>query len=236
MIKTLSIIIPCYNEERTVGELLSRVLAVDIGSIQKDIIVIDDFSKDNSRNIVKKIAEQNSGNVRLLAQSRNMGKGAAVWRGMQEAKGNLVVIQDADLEYNPEDFRHMLLLFDMPQVDVVFGSRRLLLGNKVSGAAEYIGAQVINAFTNLLYGARISDQFTCYKMFRRELIPRLHMQSQRFEFDAELTGKLLRLGQHVQEVPIRYTPRSRAEGKKIRWRDGVAWLWQIIKYRFITWQ
>lgn len=234
MIKTLSIIVPCYNEERTIAELLSRALAADIGRVGRDIVVVDDFSRDKSREIVQKIVDQNPNTVRLLTQSENRGKGAAVWRGIQVARGELVVIQDADLEYHPQDFRQMLPLFDLEKVDVVFGSRRLLPDNPVSGVAEYIGAQTINFFTNLLYGARITDQFTCYKMFRRELIPQLKMHSERFEFDAELTAKLLRLGQKVQEVPIRYLPRSREEGKKIRRRDGVAWLWQIIKHRFTS--
>lgn len=231
-IRTLSVVIPCYNEERTIAELLTRVLSADIGDIEKEVILVDDFSQDRSRDIVEKMARENPGQIRLLVQLENRGKGAAVWRGLNEARGELVVIQDADLEYHPRDFRHMLPLFDLPQVDVVFGSRRLLPGNSVSGVAEYIGAQSINFFTNLLYGARISDQFTCYKMFRRKLVPQLKLRSERFEFDAELTAKLLRLGQKVQEVPIRYFPRSRAEGKKIRWSDGVHWLWQIIKHRF----
>lgn len=231
-VKMLSIIIPCYNEERTIREALERVLTADLRDVKKDVIVVDDGSRDKSVKIVKEVEQQNSDVLRLLVQPKNKGKGAAVWRGLNEARGELVVIQDADLEYHPEDFRQMLALFVLPQVDVVFGSRRMLTGNPVSGVAEFLGAQVINAFTNVLYGARITDQFTCYKMFRRELMSQLEMRSQRFEFDAELTAKLLRLGQRVQEVPIRYFPRSRQEGKKIRWRDGVAWLWQIIKHRF----
>jgi len=231
-VQRLSIIIPCYNEEATVSETLRRLLAVDIGKVEKDIVVVDDGSRDRSIEIVEEIRKQYPQTIRLFVQPKNKGKGAAVWRGLSETRGELVVIQDADLEYHPEDFRQMLTLFALPQVDVVFGSRRMLPGNPVSGIAEYIGAQVINAFTNLLYRAQITDQFTCYKMFRKELIPQLKMHSERFEFDAELTAKLLRLGQRVQEVPIRYFPRSRAEGKKIRWLDGLIWLWQIIKHRF----
>lgn len=234
MALTLSIIIPCYNEERTIGELLSRVLTSQIGDVEKEVIVVDDASRDRSVDIVREIEKRTMGQVQLLVQSYNQGKGAAVWRGMLAATGDLIVIQDADLEYHPQDFRQMLPLFDLPRVDVVFGSRRLLPGSAVSGAAEYFGAQAINLFTNLLYGARISDQFTCYKMFRRPLVSQLKMRTSRFEFDAELTAKLLRLGQRVQEVPIQYFPRSRVEGKKIRWRDGITWLWQIIKHRFTS--
>lgn len=232
-VHTLSVIIPCYNEERTIVELLRRVLAVNLGDINKDIIVVDDASRDRSRELVRGVMDNDSGDqVRLLEQGINQGKGAAVRRGFDAARGDVIVIQDADLEYHPEDFRHMLPLFALPRVDVVFGSRRMLPGNPISGPAEYIGAEVINAFANVLYGARVTDQFTCYKMFRRELIPLLSMRTSGFEFDAELTAKLFRLGQRVQEVPIRYNPRSQAEGKKIRWRDGIMWLWQIIKHRF----
>lgn len=231
---TLSIIIPCYNEEKVVGETVRRVLATDIGQIHKDVIVIDDGSSDRSAQIVQEIERHHPAVLRLLVQPKNKGKGAAVWRGMLAARGELIVIQDADLEYHPQDFRQMLPLFDIPHIDVVFGSRRLLPDNPVSGVAEYIGAQIINTLSNLLYRARITDQFTCYKMFRRELVPQLKMRTRRFEFDAELTAKLLRLGKRIQEVPIRYTPRSRAEGKKIRWRDGVSWMWQLIKLRFIS--
>ncbi len=229
---TLSIVIPCYNESATVGKLVAQVLLADIGPVQKDVIVVDDGSVDDSCAIVKTIANEHPETLRLLEQKYNQGKGAAVRRGMAEARGELIVIQDADLEYHPKDFKHMLPLFELENVDVVFGSRRLLPGNKVSGLAEYLGAQLINAFTNVLYGARISDQFTCYKMFRRSLLEHIPLRTNRFEFDAELTAKLLRVGQKVQEVPILYTPRSREQGKKIRWRDGAAWLWQIIKHRF----
>lgn len=229
---TLSIIIPCYNEEKTIGELLRRVLAVDLGAIGKEIIVVDDASNDRSVEIVRDIEHRQSEKLRLLVQPENRGKGAAVRRGLGAARGELVVIQDADLEYYPEDFRPMLALFERPDVDVVFGSRRMMASNAISGIPEYMGAQVINAFTNMLYGASISDQFTCYKMFRRQLLPHLKLRSSRFEFDGELTAKLLRLGLKIHEVPIRYLPRSRLEGKKIGWRDGVAWLTQIIKHRF----
>lgn len=228
----LSVIVPCYNEEKTIHRLILRVLEADFLGLDREIIIIDDASGDRSVEIVSQMAAQHPAQVRVFRQGKNMGKGAALRRGLAEANGDLVVIQDADLEYNPNDLRHMIPLFDLPDVHVVFGSRRLLPGNAVSGFAEYWGAQIINLFTNILYGARISDQFTCYKMFRRELLEEIPLHSSRFEFDAELTAKLLRIGERVQEVPITYQPRSRAEGKKIRWRDGLAWLWQIIKHRF----
>lgn len=227
----LSIIIPCYNEVKTIAEILRRVLAVDLPGVEKEILVVDDGSKDDSAVIIEKVASGDP-SIRLLRQPKNMGKGAAMQRGFKEATGDFIVIQDADLEYDPADWQQMIALFRLPQVDVVFGSRRLLPGNPVSGTFFYWGAQLINLFTNILYGARISDQFTCYKMARSNVLKKIPLNSNRFAVDAELTAKLLRLGQFIQEVPITYRPRGREEGKKIRFRDGLAWLWQIIKYRF----
>lgn len=228
----LSIIIPCYNEAKTIAEILRRVQEVSLGGVQKEILVIDDGSKDESAAIVETLAVSQP-SIRLLRQPHNLGKGAAMQRGFKEATGDLVVIQDADLEYDPADWQQMIALFHLPQVDVVFGSRRLLPGNRTSGLFFYFGAQLINLFTNILYGARISDQFTCYKMTRSSVLQKIPLHSNRFAVDAELTAKLLRLGQFIQEVPITYNPRGRKEGKKIRFRDGLSWLWQIIKYRFV---
>lgn len=228
----LSIIIPCYNESRTIVEIIQRVLAIDLGLVKKEILVIDDGSTDSSATLVQQQINADASTIRLFKQPRNRGKGAAMQRGFKEATGDLVVIQDADLEYDPADWQQMIPLFRLPQIDVVFGSRRLLPGNPTSGLFFYWGAQLINLFTNILYGARISDQFTCYKMARREVVRHIPLHSQRFAIDAELTAKLLRLGRSIQEVPITYHPRSQTEGKKIRFRDGVSWLWQIIKYRF----
>lgn len=230
----LSVIIPCFNEEQTIAQVLQQVLGADLLKLEREIIVIDDGSNDQSVNIVAGIRNKNLGQIKLLIQPTNRGKGAAIRRGFNDSTGDLIVIQDADLEYNPQDLRHMISLFDLPDVNIVFGSRRLLKRNAVSGLAEYWGAQVINLFTNLLYNARISDQFTCYKMIRRQLLEAIPLRSNGFEIDAELTAKLLRLGYAVQEVPITYFPRTRDQGKKIRWRDGVAWLGQIIKHRFTS--
>jgi glycosyltransferase involved in cell wall biosynthesis len=230
----LSVIIPCYNEAKTIERVLERLVVADVLGFEREIIVVDDASQDDSSAVVDRFAQAYPATVRLLRQEKNMGKGAAIRRGFKVAAGDLVVIQDADLEYDPNDLRHMMSLFDLPDVNVVFGSRRLLKSNEVSGFAEYWGAQIINFFTNVLYGARITDQFTGYKMFRRELLEEISLHSNGFEIDAELTAKLLRTGERIQEVPITYHPRSRAQGKKIRWTDGVAWLWQIIKHRFTS--
>ena len=232
---TLSIVVPCYNEEATVGELLRRVCVADLGGHQMEVIVVDDGSSDRTVELVERFRAGHP-KVQLLIQPCNMGKGAAVRRGLKQAQGDLVVVQDADLEYDPRDFRQMLELFRLPQVAVVFGSRRLLPDHRGSGYFYYWGAQGINLITNLLYGVRISDQFTCYKMMRRSLLTRVSLCSDGFAVDAELVAKLLRLKARIFEVPVTYHPRTRAQGKKIRTSDGLQWFWQIVKYRFLPYR
>lgn len=222
---TLSVIIPCYNEEATIAELLNRVAAVATPGVAREVLVVDDGSTDNSAQLVLEHAYTNP-SVRLLQQP-NQGKGSAVRAGLAAASGDLVVIQDADLEYDPEDWQQMLLLFKNPEVQAVFGSRRMLSTNPTSGFFYYWGAELINITTNILYGRRVTDQFTCYKMMRRSMLPQLHLRSDGFEFDAELVAKIFRKGLVVCEVPIRYAPRSVEQGKKIRPQHGLAWLWQI---------
>lgn len=229
---TLSIVIPCFNEERTLHRVLERVLAVDLDGVRKEILVVDDGSTDRSRAIAEEMAVRHPGVVRVLVQPRNQGKGAALQLGFREATGDLVVIQDADLEYDPEDFRQMLALFRLPDVAVVFGSRRLLK-NPVSNRLYYSAVPLVTALGLILYGRRISDQFTCYKMIRREVLAHLPLRDRGFVVDAELLAKLWRLGHTIHEVPITYHPRSRAEGKKVRLRDGIVWCWQLVKYRFL---
>ena len=229
---TLSVIIPCYNEEATIAELLNRVAAVETPGVKREVLVVDDGSTDNSAKLVLEHASINQ-SVRLLQQP-NQGKGSAVRAGLAAAVGELVVIQDADLEYDPEDWQQMLLLFKNPDVQVVFGSRRMLSTNPTSGFFYYWGAELINITTNVLYGRRVTDQFTCYKMMRRSMLPQLHLKSDGFEFDAELVAKIFRKGLVVCEVPIRYAPRTVEQGKKIRPQDGLAWLWQILKHRFTS--
>jgi len=228
---TLSIIVPCYNEQATVVELLHQVLRADLGNYKKEIIVVDDGSSDTTPTKVRTLLPQYP-ELHLLALPHR-GKGAAIKAGLKRAIGDLVVVQDADLEYDPNDWRQMLELFRLPPVHVVFGSRRLLPDHKGSGALYYWGAQCINLVTNLLYGVRLSDQFTCYKMMRRHLLEKLNLQGEGFEIDGELVAKLLKLKECIYEVPITYHPRNRQQGKKIKVGDGARWFWQIIKHRFL---
>ena len=227
----LSIIIPCYNEEATITTLLDRVWNLNLNTIQKEIIVVDDGSKDQSTKHIQSFITTHP-KVQLLSASRNKGKGAAIRRGFAAATGDLVVIQDADLEYDPHDWEQMLALFKSPKVQVVFGSRRLLKDHSSSGFSYYWGAQSITMVTNLMYGAHMTDMFTCYKMFRRSFLNTLQLQSNGFDIEAELAAKTLRRGATIYEVPISYHPRSIANGKKIRWQDGVGALWQSVQHRF----
>lgn len=228
---TLSIIVPCYNEQATVVGLLHQVLRVDLGNYKKEIIVVDDGSSDTTLAKAKTLLSQHP-ELHLLALPHR-GKGFAIKAGFKKATGDLVIVQDADLEYDPNDWRQMLELFRLPSVHVVFGSRRLLPDHKGSGTLYYWGAQCINLVTNLLYGVRLSDQFTCYKMMRRHLLEKLNLQGEGFEIDGELVAKLLKLKECIYEVPITYHPRTRRQGKKIKVSDGARWFWQIIKYRFL---
>lgn len=228
---TLSVIIPCHNEERTLEKLVRRVLSVDLGDTRKEILVVDDGSTDASYSIACALAEGFPGVIRVFSQPKCQGKGAALQRGFREATGDLVVIQDADLEYDPSNFRQMLELFLLPEVSVVFGSRRLT-ANPVSNRFYYSAVPLVTLLTYLLYRTGVSDQFTCYKMLRRDLLARIPLRERGFGVDAELIAKLFRLGVRVHEVPIMYSPRSRAEGKKVRFHDGLVWCWQLIKHRF----
>lgn len=229
----LSVIIPCFNEEATIGEVIQRVRETDILHFEREIIIIDDASQDNSVKVISSFISPATPEVKLLINSQNQGKGAAIRHGFAKASGDILVIQDADLEYDPHDLHHLLSLFENPNISVVFGSRRLLASNAASGFVEYWGAQSINSLTNFLYRTKITDPLTCYKMFRASLLDTIPLRSSGFAIEAELTAKLLRRGHTIREVPITYNPRTRAQGKKIRWRDGLGCLWQIVKCRFV---
>lgn len=227
----LSIVIPAYNEERTIAALLEKVLALNLSPIEKEILVINDGSKDTTGHILAQYADR----VTILSHPKNRGKGAAVRTGFEKASGDYVVVQDGDLEYNPEDFRTMLDFANKNHAHVVFGSRWLPHpegGQRKGGLRYYLGGQVLTWLTNLLYGTRITDEPTCYKMMHRDVLKRVTLTSEGFEFCPEITSKIARLGIPIHEVPIRYAPRSREEGKKIRARDGVIAIWTLLKNRF----
>jgi len=228
----LSVIIPFFNEQATLKTIVEQVLAVQLAETAKQLILVDDGSTDGSAEVARQLADRHPDTVRCVAMAGNCGKGAAIGRGLQEVEGNLIVIQDADLEYDPADLRLIVEAFRDGGVKAVFGSRRLLPANDRGNVVYHWGGRAITRLTNALYGSRLTDQATCYKAFRAELLGDLRLCSTGFEFCAELTAKLLRLGHSIVEVPIRYSPRSRKEGKKIRLHDGLRIAWTLIRLRF----
>jgi glycosyltransferase involved in cell wall biosynthesis len=226
--KKLSIIIPVYNEEKTINELLGTVAAVTLPGWKKEIIVIDDGSKDKTRDVLHTWEKK----VRVIYKDKNEGKGSAVSIGFRQASGDIILIQDADLEYSPDDYPILLQPFENPHVDVVYGSR--FLGSHLSTMFVYAqGNKFVTFVTNLLFNTNITDMETGYKVFRREAISGLTIHAKRFDVEPELTVKVLKKGFQIYEVPISYFGRQFSEGKKLTWRDGVIALWTLIKYRFV---
>jgi glycosyltransferase involved in cell wall biosynthesis len=230
--KKLSVIIPFYNEQATLKTIVERVLAVPLVETTKQLILVDDGSSDGSSEIARRLADQHPDAVHYIAMSANCGKGAAVRRGLREVEGDLVVIQDADLEYDPADLPLIVEAYRDRDVNVVFGSRRLVPSGNRGSSVFHWGGCLITRLTNLLYGSDLTDQATCYKSFRADVLNELHLCSTGFEFCAELTAKLLRRRHRIVEVPIHYTPRSRKDGKKIRLHDGLRIAWTLIRLRF----
>lgn len=223
----LSVIIPVYNEEATLQELVKRVLAVDV---QKEIILVDDGSSDGTAAILANL-QQHQPDLTVLTHPYNRGKGAAIATGLAAVGGDLVLIQDADLEYDPEDYPALIAPFADERVQVVYGSRNLQR-NPRSSFAFYWGGRLLSWVTNLLYGSRITDEATCYKVFRTDLMQMLGVESQGFDFCPEMTAKVLKRGLQIHEVPIAYHPRLWDEGKKIKWQDGLIAIWVLLKHRF----
>jgi dolichol-phosphate mannosyltransferase len=229
MSSTLSIIIPCYNEASTIVELLARVERADIGDVGKQIIIVDDGSTDGTRALLAAHAARHT----VVLQPRNMGKGASIRRGLEEVRGDIVIIQDADLEYNPDNYRALIEPILAGRSRVVYGSRERNANNRLhSGIGFYAGGKFLSALTNLLYGSDITDEPTCYKVFESSLLRGIPLACTRFEFCPEVTAKVLRRGIRIEEVPIDYFPRKKHEGKKINWRDGVEAVWTLLRLRF----
>ncbi|MCL4459173.1 MAG: glycosyltransferase family 2 protein [Chloroflexi bacterium] len=224
----LSVIIPTYNEQETIAEILRRVRLAPVGDLDKQIIVVDDCSTDGTRQIL----EQEKGtDLTILYHHRNMGKGAAVRTGLEMAKGDIILIQDADLEYDPEDYPQLLRPILKGKAKVVYGSR-FLGEHKAMLFWHAMGNNLLTFITNLLYDTTLTDMETCYKVFTREVARQIKLRSPRWGFDPEITAKILKHGYRIYEVPISYSGREYAEGKKITWRDGLTVLWTLLKYRF----
>lgn len=227
----LSVIIPVYNESVTVEEIIRRVWTT---SLAYEIIVVDDGSQDDSVEIVRQLQFVAKPHLILLQHSKNRGKGAAIRTGLEAVTGDLVLVQDADLEYDPCDYVNLLKPFNEdPTVQVVYGSRNLRR-NPRSSQMYYWGGRMLSWIANWLYGSRITDEATGYKVVQTELLRSIGLETDGFEFCPELTAKLLQRGVAICEVPITYRPRTREEGKKIQWYDGAIAVWTLIKYRFFS--
>ena len=224
----LTVIIPVFNEKATIEQIIKKVKKVPV---EKEIIVVDDGSTDGTAEILKEISEKDK-NIKIILKEKNEGKGSAIREGLKYVNGDVVVIQDADLEYEPTDWIEMLKFMEEKKADVVYGSR-VLGKNKKSSFVFYLGGRILSIITNFLYGAGITDEPTCYKMFNTEIIKSLNLKCRGFEFCPEVTAKIRKKGIKIYEVPIHYNPRSTKEGKKIRWKDGIIAIWTLIKYRFI---
>ena len=222
----LSVVMPVYNERPTVEEIVDRVLAVPV---RIELIAIDDASTDGSRERLEALSKERG--FRLLLQDRNRGKGAAVRRGIEAATGDVIVVQDADLEYSPEEYPDLLDLISKGKADAVFGSR-FIGRHRCFLFTHYLANLFLNLVTNVLYNTTMTDMETCFKAVRADVLQSLDLKSDRFGIEPEITAKLFKRGARVYEVPITYEGRDYSEGKKITWRDGFPALWNLVKYRF----
>lgn len=220
----VSVLVPVYNEAAHVDELLR---AIHASPVKKEIIIVDDDSTDGTREKLRSMPLADD--VTVVFHEKNCGKGAAIRTALEYARGEYVLIQDSDLEYDPQDYAALLRPLEQGHADVVYGVRP---DRPARGLRFFLGAKLLTHLTNLLYGAGIHDEATCYKVFRRLLIAQISLQCHRFEFCPEVTAKLCRMGKHIAEVPVSYTPRSAGEGKKIRHSDGWLAIWTLFRYRF----
>jgi glycosyltransferase involved in cell wall biosynthesis len=241
----VSVVVPVYNERSTIEQILLRIQEVDL---EKEIVVVDDGSTDGTRDFLKQLALHampnpgammlpqtqltlQAGNLRVFFQDRNRGKGAALRRAFQEAKGEIVIVQDADLEYDPNDYFRLLEPIERGYADVVYGSRFLGGGpHRVLFFWHYVGNKVLTIASNVVTNLNLSDVWTCYKAFRRNALAGIHLREDRFGFEQEITAKIARSGLRIYEVPISYFGRTYAEGKKITWKDGFRGIWCVLRY------
>ncbi|MBN1865862.1 glycosyltransferase family 2 protein [Candidatus Sumerlaeota bacterium] len=226
----LSVIMPVYNEKATLEKIVSRVLAVDLGDMRKELVLVDDGSTDGTRDILAQYADREG--FRVVLHEKNGGKGRAVRTGLEYCTGDLIIIQDADLEYDPEDYPRVLAPILHDKADVVYGSRFKGEGRAFL-ATHYYGNKFITFVANILYNTCLTDIETCYKAFRREVFDKVRLRCNTFDIEPEITAKVFKNRFRVYEVPISYSGRNFEEGKKITWRDGFRALWTLVRFRFM---
>jgi glycosyltransferase involved in cell wall biosynthesis len=226
--RTLSVIVPVFNERSTVAEIVRRMRSVEL-PVEREIVIVDDGSHDGTADVLTQLRDST---VRVLKHTQNRGKGAAIRTGLESATGDLVLVQDADLEYDPEDWPRLL-------APVLKGRARVVYGSRFTGERRnmlflhWVGNRFLSLVTNILYNSTLSDMETCYKLFDRHVLDGMRLKADRFDFEPEFTAKVLRRGIRIYEVPISYAGREPSEGKKITWHDGVGALWTLVKYRFV---
>lgn len=236
---TLSIIIPAYNEERTITEILQKVKEVGIPDVKIEIVIVDDGSKDNTLILIKDFAK-NEKNIKVFEHKKNRGKGAAVQTGIKNSTGDILIIQDADLEYNPSDIPRLVAPILKKKVRVVYGTRLrmkpVLFGkNRTPLIIHFFGNKFLSLLTSVLYGAHVTDMETCYKAFEKDVLKNVRLKSHSFDFEPEITAKILKKGIKILEIDIKTKPRGYGEGKKLHTvRDGTIALWTLVKYRFVN--
>ncbi len=230
-VKKLSIVIPVFNEKKTVLELLAKVKKVDLGKITKEIILIDDFSNDGTRDILRELFKKDP-QLKIYYKSENSGKGDTLKEGFKNTTGDYVIVQDADLEYEPNDYLKLLRVLEEEDVDVIYGSR--FSGNYEDMTnLHYVGNKLLTLVTNILFGVLLTDMETCYKLMPGDFIRKINIKSKGFNFEPEITAKILKAKMRIKEVPISYKGRTHSEGKKITWKDGLSALLTLLRYRFL---